>query len=157
MTLRSLARAVNEASPQQTKNSLLFEICRGPAWKKGRIVVAGILHSIHALRIVASIAEPREVHAYDSRSTQVTSSLSTQLSAFSEPKRPPNVVYHFDDTDAVDDVGALIILDNVPFPCVSFIQGAKIIGDEANLRKILQGRKFYPLARWGDLIAMELV
>jgi len=123
-------------------------------WKRGAVLVVGILKHLPAISVLSSIG--KEIHCYDSRETRVNSKLKGGLSSFSVPKKPRGAHYHFDDESIVENVGTVFLFDDVPHPCMSFIPGAIIIGHESLLREALKGRKFYPRAYWRDIAAVEI-
>jgi hypothetical protein len=135
-------------------NSLIFEICRGPAWKKGSAVVAGILHHTGTIDVIAGLGN--DVKCYDTRTSRVKSKLTGQLSAFALPKKPRHAEYFIDNHDAIENVSVVFLLEDVPLPCMSFVPGATIVGEESSLREALKGRKFIPRAYWRDIAAMEI-
>lgn len=117
-------------------------------------MVAGILHCFGAIQVIASLG--KDIKCYDTRSNRVKSKLTGQLSAFALPKKPPNAEYLIDNDDKIENVGTAFLLDVVPLPCMSFISGATIVGDESSLREALKGYKFIPVAQWRDIAAMEI-
>lgn len=135
-------------------NSLIFEICRGPAWKKGGAVVAGILNHTATINVIAGLGN--SVRCYDTHSSRVKSKLTGQLSSFALPKKPRHAEYFVDNNDEIKDVSVVFLLEDIPLPCMSFVPGATIIGDESSLREALKGHKFIPRAYWRDIAAMEI-
>jgi hypothetical protein len=86
----------------------------------------------------------------------VKSKLTGELSAFSLPHRPPHTEFLIDNDEPISDVGILFLLDDCPMPCMSFVSGAIIVGEESKLREALRGRKFIPRAYWRNIAAMEI-
>jgi len=143
---------MGEAQP--SLNSLIFEICRGPVWKKGNTVIIGILQHTSAIEVIASLG--KDVRCYDTRTNRVKSKLTGLLSAFALPKKPSNAEYLIDNQEAIDEVGTAFLLEDIPSPCMSFMSGATIVGEESLLREALKGHKFIPRAYWRDIAAMEI-
>ena len=118
------------------------------------MVVAGVLHNLPAINVLAGIG--KDVRCYDTKATRIKSKLGGSLSAFAVPKKPNNTEYYFDDATAIDNVVAAFFLSDVPMPCMSFMPGAILVGNEPTLREALKGRKFFPRALWRDLLAVEI-
>jgi len=138
----------------QTLNSLIFETFRGPKLKRGRIVSTGILGYEQVLHVLASLGAP--VDAYDTTAARVPSVLGGGLDAFRFSKCPDNVTLHFDETDPVEGVAVLLLLKDVPPPCVSFLPSAIVAGEESLLREALKDHEFFPRVLWNDTLAVEL-
>lgn len=117
-------------------------------------MVAGILNHTRTIGVIAGLG--RKILCYDTRANRVKSKLTGSLSAFALPKKPRLAEYLIDDEVAIEDVGIVFLLDNVPLPCMTFVRGATIVGDESSLREALKGYKFIPRAHWRDLAAMEI-
>lgn len=145
---------MTQGRPQPSLNSLIFEVCHGPTWKKGKAIVFGILNHVEAIRVIASIGRP--VLCYDTSESRTQSKLKGNLSAFSLPKKPPNAEYFIDEKGSLDLVGTLFLFEDSLIPCNSFLPGATIVGNETRLREALKGYKFFPCAYWRDLAAMEI-
>lgn len=82
--------------------------------------------------------------------------LGGDLPAFRLPPCPRGATFHVDETEDIKDVGVLFAFADVPSPCISFVDGATVVGNVEALRTILQGRRFFYRARYGAMVAVEL-
>lgn len=135
-------------------NALIYDVCRGAAYKSGNTVVAGILRNTEAIRVIAGIGQP--VHCFDTRESRVESKIFTGIPTFSLPRAPRNALFYLDNEEPIENVGCLFLFDSVPMGCTKFMQSATIVGTEPLLREALKGLKYIPRAYCANFAALEI-
>jgi hypothetical protein len=136
-------------------NSLIYSICRGPAYKGGTTIVSGILNHTQKISVIAGIGLP--VRCYETSKARVKSRVFPGFDSFYVPKAPKGAYFYVDHADPIENVGIWFLFESVPICCGSFVPSAIITGTEPLLREALKGKNFIPRAYFAEYAAMELV
>lgn len=135
-------------------NTLIYQVCRGPAYKSGATIVSGILHALPVIPVIAAIGMP--VRCFEKSETRVKSRVFDGFDTFRMPSPPKNASYYVNHEGTIHNVGIWFLFDTVPICCGSFVDSAIIVGTEALLREALQGKHYIPRAYFAEYAAMEL-